>query len=595
MGAINFSIDEELLELLCRELPLGIFFETGTFEGESLEIARKYFSECHSVELSPEYHAVAAARFAGQTGVHLYQGESSECLRSQRALLTSVPTLFWLDAHWCVAENSAGGNSQSPLLEELKAIGRLHPQSVILIDDARLYLCPPPAPHRFMDWPDFHSLMNALAALGPRHRVMILNDVIVVHPQTIHETLSSFAHQHGVDWLIAADRARQFALEHHLKTPRKRRTHSPRRDLIKSTGTAMLDIGVVLPTLNCAQLLPAHLESMQPWLDLVSEIVVVDSHSTDGTVELIRDRLRHPGLRVHLHPRGLYQSWNFGLSQLRTKYAYISTVGDSITRAGLEHLHTAAEKLDCDVVVSKPRFIANDGAPLAHEIRWPIDDVLNSLRISGPTLLEGLKLFYFTFLHLPAAVLGSSASNLYRTEVLQRRPFPTDYGTVGDGAWGALNVFDYRLGVTPEVFSTFRHHPKAYAAGEYAVSDIGGKLIELASDTFYKRLAVDAGLRHEAAKGGIDEMPRVLREQRKWHNQLELERERKLPWILNHRAWRARRRRNRFDELLQERKGGVMNTFNHPPEPFALCLPEAASGAQRPENQPFNRPNAPAV
>ena len=66
MGAIHFSIDEELLGLLCRELPLNIFFETGTFEGESLEIARKYIAECHSVELSPDYYAAAAAPVRGR-------------------------------------------------------------------------------------------------------------------------------------------------------------------------------------------------------------------------------------------------------------------------------------------------------------------------------------------------------------------------------------------------------------------------------------------------------------------------------------------------------------------------------------------------
>src|SRR4051794_41025566 len=52
MGAISFSLDEKLLALLSRELPLKLFFETGTFQGESLRIARPFFPECHSVELS---------------------------------------------------------------------------------------------------------------------------------------------------------------------------------------------------------------------------------------------------------------------------------------------------------------------------------------------------------------------------------------------------------------------------------------------------------------------------------------------------------------------------------------------------------------
>lgn len=308
-------------------------------------------------------------------------------------------------------------------------------------------------------------------------------------------------------------------------------------------------------------MLAAHLESMKPWLDLVSEIVVVDSHSNDGTVELIRERLKHPALRVHLHPRGLYQSWNFGLSQLRSKYAYVSTVGDSITRSGLEHLQASAEKLDCDVMISRPRFIADDGAPIDENVRWPIDDVLRSLRIAGPTPLPRMSLFFFTFLHLPAAVLGSSASNLYRTEVLQRRPFPTDYGTVGDGAWGVLSVFDCRFGVTPEVISTFRHHPKAYTAKDYAVPDITGKLVKLACETYYKQLAADDVLRAEAERIGFEQLPHIVSEHRKWHHQLALERERKLPWIFNMRAWQARSRRNQFDELMQAQRQAAIKTL----------------------------------
>ena len=65
------------------------------------------------------------------------------------------------------------------------------------------------------------------------------------------------------------------------------------------------------------------------------------------------------------------------------------------------------------------------------------------------------------------AILGSSASNLYRTQCLKERPFPTDFGTSGDGGWGILNAFDVKIAVTPRCFSTFRHHQKAYALSDY--------------------------------------------------------------------------------------------------------------------------------
>src|SRR5207248_6943191 len=48
-----------------------------------------------------------------------------------------------------------------------------------------------------------------------------------------------------------------------------------------------LPIGVVVPTRNSASLAPEHLETMRPWLDQVEQVVVVDSFSKDGTVQLL--------------------------------------------------------------------------------------------------------------------------------------------------------------------------------------------------------------------------------------------------------------------------------------------------------------------
>ena len=54
---------------------------------------------------------------------------------------------------------------------------------------------------------------------------------------------------------------------------------------------------------------------------------------------------------------------------------------------------------------------------------------------------EGMKLFLFTLLNVSGAILGSSSSNLYRTDCLKRHPFPTDFGTSGDAASGPCGVF----------------------------------------------------------------------------------------------------------------------------------------------------------
>ncbi len=211
MGAISFSLDESLIAFLAQTLPPCVFVETGTFKGDSLALASRYFPECHSVEYSPQYFATALLRFQGRTGIHLQPGPSPEFLRGLQAQLAGRPALFWLDAHWCQADNTAGADSQSPLLAELAAMHPFHLESILLIDDARLYLAPPPAPHRLSDWPDFSEVVQSLLRLSASHRIMVLNDVIIFYPKHIHEPLRRFAHTQGVDWLHLANQARDQA------------------------------------------------------------------------------------------------------------------------------------------------------------------------------------------------------------------------------------------------------------------------------------------------------------------------------------------------------------------------------------------------
>jgi glycosyltransferase involved in cell wall biosynthesis len=104
---------------------------------------------------------------------------------------------------------------------------------------------------------------------------------------------------------------------------------------------------------------------MQAWLDLVDEVIVVDSRSTDGTLDLIRAELQHPQLRIIERDRGLYASWNEGIAATTGDWVYISTAGDLITRDQLLHLREVGEALSADVVVSPPDFAyEEDGQPV---------------------------------------------------------------------------------------------------------------------------------------------------------------------------------------------------------------------------------------
>jgi glycosyltransferase involved in cell wall biosynthesis len=204
MGAVTFSLDVRLVECLKEALPFSIFVETGTFKGDTVASMTPLFDQLITVEISKPLWKKATVRFEGESKVKVHLGNSPEELSKIRLLLGDASTLFWLDAHWCVAENTVGDESQCPLLEEISAIDRLGDTSVVLIDDARLFLAPPPEPHDVTQWPSFAQIVTALRRLSDQHELMVINDVIAFYPKTVEDSINGYARKYGVDWLRAS-------------------------------------------------------------------------------------------------------------------------------------------------------------------------------------------------------------------------------------------------------------------------------------------------------------------------------------------------------------------------------------------------------
>ena len=322
-----------------------------------------------------------------------------------------------------------------------------------------------------------------------------------------------------------------------------------------------LPISVLLPTLNSAPLLPAHLDSMRPWVDSAEEIVVVDSASEDGTLDLLKSRLRHPNLRFFEHPRGLYQSWNFGVQQLRAKYAYISTIGDTITAEGLRHLASSAEQLHSDVVISRPEFLRPDGGAVADR-HWPIHNLLEWRAITEPARVEPWHVFLLATLDIPEGILGSSASNLYRTEILQRYPFPTDFGHAGDTAWAIRHAFHISLAVTPRVFSRFVLHPSSARAEGAQKKSLATRMFDLAREAVGElQSKPGAAPIPDRALPLLRELPAELQKLRELQDRYNDFRHRPLPWIINPAAWNLRTARNRQRAVVAQTKAGICQAF----------------------------------
>jgi hypothetical protein len=210
MGAVTFSIDLQLVKTLKQALPLTQFVETGTFEGDTVEQVKPLFETIHSVELAEEYYLRSVERFQSIPHIKLYCGRSEDVLRSLQPLLEKQSVLYWLDAHWCLANHTAGQTSQCPILQELDAIQHLNSDSVILMDDARLFLCPPPQPHEVSQWPSFDAILRKLYSLSNGHEVMVLNDVILYYPSTIRTAVQQYAYMSSVDWLSVFDKSRDY-------------------------------------------------------------------------------------------------------------------------------------------------------------------------------------------------------------------------------------------------------------------------------------------------------------------------------------------------------------------------------------------------
>jgi CTP:molybdopterin cytidylyltransferase MocA len=214
-----------------------------------------------------------------------------------------------------------------------------------------------------------------------------------------------------------------------------------------------------MPTYNCAPLMERHLQAMALWADLADEIIVVDSRSTDGTLDLIRSRLHHPHLRIIERHRGLYESWNEGIAATTGDWVYISTAGDTIERDHLLHLIDVGDRASADVVISPPRFTDENGEPVA-DLKWPPHEIIATHGNRLPFTMSSMATACLAFLHCPSCVLGSSASNLYRGDALRARPFPADFRGAGDTIWLMRNALTLRVCLTPLTGSAFCVHPK---------------------------------------------------------------------------------------------------------------------------------------
>jgi hypothetical protein len=166
------------------------FVETGTYLGVTARWASRNFPQVYTVEASKDLWERAVKSHAGMANIEFLHGDSRTALAGLLPRLIS-PTIFWLDAHWS-AGVTFGKEDQCPLLGELDALRSILKNAFVLIDDANLFLSPPPRPNSLSAWPDIYTVLHTLKQDAADNYVLVFENVVISVPAHAQSSVASF-------------------------------------------------------------------------------------------------------------------------------------------------------------------------------------------------------------------------------------------------------------------------------------------------------------------------------------------------------------------------------------------------------------------
>jgi hypothetical protein len=190
MGAVRFGVPRELVLWLRDTFKVDVFVETGTYQAETAVWASANFERVFTIEAHGSLYQRATEAFGDRKDIQFLRGDSRTHIKS---LLTSLtkPAIFWLDAHWC-SDHTFGKSEECPVVGELELLNTSEVAHIVLIDDARLFLAPPPLPHEPTHWPDIATICELLSVRNTKRYVVVHDDVIIGVPDVAKPRLIEF-------------------------------------------------------------------------------------------------------------------------------------------------------------------------------------------------------------------------------------------------------------------------------------------------------------------------------------------------------------------------------------------------------------------
>ncbi len=155
-----------------KKFALDTLIETGTYKGNMVLVQKNYFKQVISIEVGEQLFLNAKELFKNDNNVTIIHGDSGAKLPEILKDFTH-PVLLWLDGHYSYGD-TAKGNSNTPILEELKTILSQNVDHVVLIDDAIDY--------KGTDgYPTLEEIKNFVFQLRPDYEFSLLDNIVYLH------------------------------------------------------------------------------------------------------------------------------------------------------------------------------------------------------------------------------------------------------------------------------------------------------------------------------------------------------------------------------------------------------------------------------
>jgi hypothetical protein len=161
---MGYSLEKEEFDQLQSKYPslfsrITVFFESGTYKGETTRLASTLFKKVITTELKDTLYEEAITHPNKGHNVDYLLEDSVDALFR---LISSFnePVFFFLDGHQSGPDSTHGKYGNVPLVSELNIISTFQHDCIICIDDVRLW-------NKFWDW-DGITVHKILQILKPK-------------------------------------------------------------------------------------------------------------------------------------------------------------------------------------------------------------------------------------------------------------------------------------------------------------------------------------------------------------------------------------------------------------------------------------------